>query len=133
MVELVYTQHSKCCGASLEGSSPSFGTMSTIKELTQKVEEIISRYKKEYPNVQMDRDYFAHKITEEWGECLKEYLMLTDRGRQKGFSKEEIKEHFMEEIADVFGYILAFASNEDIDLEKALEKKWFKYLKKENS
>ena len=104
--------------------------MSDIRELTKKVNKIVSMYKEEYPDVQMDRDYFAHKLTEEWGECLKEYLMLTDRGRQKGFSKKEIKKNFSDEMADVFGYLLAFADNENIDLEKALEKKWFSYLNK---
>ena len=70
----------------------------------------------------MDRHYFPFKMTEKWGECLQAFLMLTDRGRQKGMSKEEIKLSFSEEIADVFGYLLLFADNENIDLVKALEK-----------
>ena len=103
--------------------------MSNLKELTAKVKKIVEMYKVEYPDVKIDRNYFTHKITEEWGECMKEYLMLTDRGRQKGFTKEEIKKNFSDEIADVFGYLLAFADNEGIDLEAAIEKKWFVYLK----
>jgi NTP pyrophosphatase (non-canonical NTP hydrolase) len=104
--------------------------MSDLKELTRKVKKIVEMYKGEYPDVKMDRDYFPHKLTEEWGECMKEYLMLTDRGRQKGFTKEQIKQNFSDEIADVFGYLLAFADSEGIDLEEALEKKWFVHLKK---
>ena len=54
--------------------------------------------------------------------------MLTDRVRQKDKTKEEIREEFSKELADVFGFLLLFADNEDIDLEEALEKKWFVHL-----
>ena len=54
--------------------------------------------------------------------------MYTDRGRQKNKSKEEIRKIFEKEIADVFGFLLLFAENENIDLVKALEDKWFHYL-----
>lgn len=90
----------------------------------------MKKYQKEYPDVKMDRDYLPFKITEEWGECLQTYLMLTDRGRQKGKTKKEIKQMFSDEIADVFAYLLVFASNEGIDPVKAVDKKWFTYLKK---
>lgn len=56
--------------------------------------------------------------------------MLTDRGRQKGKSKKEIKDMFGKEIADVFGYLLIFAKKENIDIVKELENKWFAYLDK---
>ena len=101
-----------------------------IQEFTEKAKAVMERYKKEYPNVKMDRDFLPFKITEEWGECLQAYLMLTDRGRQKGKNKEEIKELFGEEIADVFAYVLLFAENEGVDLAEAIEKKWFAYLEK---
>jgi len=101
-----------------------------IQELTKKVGEVIKKYKEEYPEVKMDRDYFPFKITEEWGECLQAYLMLTSRGRQKGKTKDEIKKEFSKEMADIFGYLLIFAQNENIDLAEELKKKWFVYLKK---
>lgn len=103
--------------------------MSEIMQLTEKVKRIVRLYHEKYPEVNMDRDYAPFKITEEWGECLQAYLMLTDRGRQKGKSKEEIKSILQAEIADVFGYLLMFADNEGVDLAKAMEKKWFGYLK----
>lgn len=99
-----------------------------IQELTEKVSKVIELYKEEYPDVKMDRDYFPFKISEEWGECLQTYLMLTDRGRQKGKTKEEIKDMFAKEIADVFGYLLLFAQKENIDIVKEIENKWFVYL-----
>ena len=56
--------------------------------------------------------------------------MLTDRGRQKGKTKEEIRELFSQEFADVFAYLLLFAEDEGIDLVESLKEKWFSYLEK---
>ncbi|QQR82586.1 pyrophosphatase [Candidatus Campbellbacteria bacterium] len=70
----------------------------------------------------MDRDYAPFKLTDEWGECVQVYLMLTKRGRQKGKTEEEIQEMLREKIADVFGYLLLFAEQENIDLSDALKK-----------
>lgn len=88
----------------------------------------MQKYEQEFPDVKVDRDYFPFKVTEEWGECLQTYLMLTDRGRQKGQSKEEIKEALANEIADVIGFLLLFADREGIDPVEALNKKWFSRL-----
>ena len=100
----------------------------TLGELTQKAKRIMAMYSDEYPEVKIDRDYYPFKITEEWGECMQAYLMFTDRGRQKGKSKEEIKQMLEEEIADVFGYLLLFAEREGVEIEKALDNKWFRHL-----
>lgn len=103
-----------------------------MKEFVRKAQEVQRKYQAEYPDVKMDRDYLPFKITEEWGECLQVYLMLTDRGRQKGKSKEEIRELFAQEMADVFAYLLLFAEAEGIDPVQAVENKWFSYLKGES-
>ncbi len=100
-----------------------------IKELTAKAKRVMDNYRIDFPDVKMDRDYIPFKITEEWGECLQAYLMLTDRGRQKGKSKEEIKELLSQEFADVFAYLLLFADAEGVDLAESVKKKWFAYLK----
>jgi NTP pyrophosphatase (non-canonical NTP hydrolase) len=100
-----------------------------INELTAKAKRVMEIYKTDFPDVKMDRDYIPFKITEEWGECLQAYLMLTDRGRQKGKSKEEIKELLSQEFADVFAYLLLFAEAEGVDLAESVRKKWFAYLK----
>lgn len=101
-----------------------------LKELTEKTKKVMEKYKKDFPDIKMGRDYLPFKITEEWGECLQVYLMLTDRGRQKGKNKEEIRRMFSEEFADVFAYLLLFADSEGIDLIAAISKKWFAYLEK---
>lgn len=102
---------------------------SELGEMTEKVKKVMERYKVDFPDVKIDRDYIPFKITEEWGECLQVYLMLTDRGRQKGKSKEEIKEMLSHEFADVFAYLLLFAESEGIDPIEAVTEKWFAYLK----
>lgn len=99
-----------------------------LKDITEKVKTVMQRYEQEFPDVKVDRDYFPFKITEEWGECLQAYLMLTDRGRQKGKNKEEIKGMFSNEIADVLGFLLLFADKEGVDPVDALSKKWFSRL-----
>lgn len=87
----------------------------TLKEVVEKAKLVIAKYQEEYPDVNMDRDYYPFKITEEWGECLQVYLMLTDRGRQKGKTKEEIQAELSKELSDVFTYLLLFADAHNID------------------
>jgi NTP pyrophosphatase (non-canonical NTP hydrolase) len=99
-----------------------------LAEIVEQAKKVIQKYREDFPDVQMDRDYLPLKVTEEWGECLQTYLMLSDRGRQKGKSKEEIKEMLAQEFADVFAYLLLFADSEGIDPIQAIDKKWFAYL-----
>lgn len=102
-----------------------------LSEAIGKVKAVMEQYEREFPDVKVTRDYFPFKITEEWGECMQTYLMLTDRGRQKGKTKEEIKAMFSDELADVFGFLLLFAEREGIDPMEALSKKWFSLLKEQ--
>ena len=101
-----------------------------MNELIKKAKEVMRKYSEEFPEINVDRDYFPFKLTEELGECIQKYLMLTDRGRQKNKNKEEIRKLFEDEIADVFGFLILFADNEKIDLEKAIQNKWFSRLEK---
>ncbi len=96
-----------------------------VDELAKKAKLVMEKYKEEFPEIKVDRDYFPFKVTEEWGECMQAYLMYTDRGRQKNKNKEEIKKIFFREFADVFGFLLLFAKEEGIDIEKELQDKWF--------
>src|SRR4051812_32878613 len=95
-----------------------------LREAIEKVKAVMEKYKREFPDVEVTRDYYPFKVTEEWGECMQTYLMLTDRGRQKGKTKGEIKQMFTDEIADVFGFLLLFAEHEGIDPMDAISKKW---------
>jgi NTP pyrophosphatase (non-canonical NTP hydrolase) len=103
-----------------------------IQQLTKRANAVMRDYKRRYPDVKIDRDYLPFKITEEWGECLQVYLMLTNRGRQKGKKRKEIQKLFSEEFADVFAFLLLFADKENVDIVESMTKKWFKYLKNKN-
>lgn len=102
--------------------------MADLGDLTRRAKLVMAKYMAEHPEVVVDRDYYPFKVTEEWGECLQAYLMLTDRGRQKGLSKDEIRAELEKEIGDVFGFLMLFAEREGIDLATALEKKWLSRL-----
>lgn len=99
-----------------------------LTEILAKAKRIMAMYQEEHPEVKVDRDYYPFKVTEEWGECLQAYLMLTDRGRQKGLSKDEIRAELEKELGDVFGFLLLFADREGIDLSGAIHKKWLSRL-----
>ena len=103
-----------------------------INELAKKVEEISKGYSDQF-KINRDNDWFIFKIQEELGEMIKEYLMWTKRGRQKGFSEEEIKKNFETELADLLCQVLLFANYNNVDLMKRIEEKWFKYQNRRQS
>lgn len=100
----------------------------SISELSDKVERVSSGYVN-HNNITRDHDWFVFKLQEELGELTQQYLMMTDRARKKGLSDEEIKNNFTEEVADVFAHVLLLTKHFDIDIEKAVQEKWLKYLK----
>ncbi len=97
-----------------------------INKLAKKVEEVSSGYSNQF-GIKRDGDWFIFKIQEELGEMIKDYLMWTKRGRQKGFSEEEIKKNFETELADLLCQVLLFANHNNVDLMKRIEEKWFKH------
>ena len=103
-----------------------------INKLAKKVEEVSSGYSNQF-GIKRDGDWFIFKIQEELGEMIKDYLMWTKRGRQKGFSEEEIKKNFETELADLLCQVLLFANHNNVDLMKRIEEKWFKHQKERQS
>lgn len=99
-----------------------------LKELTQKVLMVSDQYEKNC-KIKRDEDWYILKLHEEIGELTQNYLSYTLRGRSRNLTKEELKENISNELADVLGQILLFANYHDINLEKSMENKWFKYLK----
>jgi len=98
-----------------------------IKEIIEKIVLVSDKYAKNC-DINRDDDWYVLKLQEEFGELIQNYLSFSGRGRNRGKSDVEIKEDFADELADVFGQILLVANHNDIDVEKALERKWFKYL-----
>ena len=73
-------------------------------------------------------DWYLLKLQEELGELTAEYLKATGRGRKKGAGASAIRQALEDEAADVLATLLLFARHNGVDLEAALERKWFQYL-----
>ncbi|MEP6806570.1 MAG: hypothetical protein ABI892_18730 [Flavobacterium sp.] len=99
-----------------------------LNALTKKVIMVSDQYEKNC-NIKRDEDWFILKLHEEMGELTQNYLSYTSRGRDRNQTQEELKKNIANEVADVFGQILLFSNYHNIDIEKSMEDKWFKYLK----
>ena len=96
--------------------------------MAEQIEIVANRYAREI-NVTRDDDWYVFKLQEELGELTQKFLMMSNRGRQKGFTPEEIREQFEDEVADTFSLVVLLARHFQVDLEQAVDRKWFKYLK----
>jgi len=99
----------------------------SLDELTGLVSEVSDIYASRN-DIARDDDWYLLKVQEELGELAAEYLRLTRRGRMKGAEPETVRQALEDEAADVLAMLLLFAQNNAIDLDAALERKWFKYL-----
>jgi NTP pyrophosphatase (non-canonical NTP hydrolase) len=79
-------------------------------------------------DIARDDDWYLLKLQEELGELTAEYLKTTGRGRLKGADAATIRTALEDEAADVLAMLLLFACNNGIDLDAALQRKWFRYL-----
>lgn len=97
--------------------------MHNLDLLAKKFNVAIVKYCDTYEIVKND-DWVIMKLQEEVGELFQAWLMHTGRARDKGQSPEQLKEMMANEITDVFGMIMTFASTQGVDLNKYIEKKW---------
>ncbi len=100
----------------------------TLNEMADQIQAVSDRYAREI-NITRDDDWYVFKLQEELGELTQKFLMMSNRARQKGFSPEEIRRQFEDEVADTFSLAVLLARHFEIDLESAVDRKWFKYLK----
>ena len=99
----------------------------TLAELTGLVAEVSDTYASRN-DIARDDDWYLLKVQEELGELTAEYLKTTARGRLKGADGATVRQALEDETADVLAMLLLFARNNQIDLDAALERKWFRYL-----
>jgi NTP pyrophosphatase (non-canonical NTP hydrolase) len=99
----------------------------SLAELTALVAEVSDLYASRQ-NIARDDDWYMLKVQEELGELTAEYLRSTGRGRLKGAEPAAIRQALEDEAADLLAMLLLFARNNRIDLDAALQRKWFKYL-----
>lgn len=100
----------------------------TLGEMAARIEEVATRYAREI-NITRDDDWYVFKLQEELGELTQKFLMMSGRARQKGYSTDEIRRQFEDEVADTFSLVILLAEHFGVDLEQAVDRKWFKYLK----
>jgi NTP pyrophosphatase (non-canonical NTP hydrolase) len=103
--------------------------MATITELTERVEQVSAIYA-ERCDIRRDADWYALKLQEEAGELVAEYLRGSGRGRVGERSEAAIREALENEAADLLAQVLLFCRHSGIDVEAALERKWFAHLER---
>ncbi len=99
----------------------------SLAELLPLVAEVSDTYASRN-GITRDDDWYILKIQEELGELTAEYLKATARGRLKGADSTIIRQALEDETADVLATLMLFARHNGIDIEAALERKWFQYL-----
>jgi NTP pyrophosphatase (non-canonical NTP hydrolase) len=101
--------------------------MTELADLSEKAERVSSLYARRC-NIRRDDDWFALKLSEELGELLAEYLRLTGRGRLHGEGAAATHLRLEDEAADLLAQLLLFCRHNGVDIEAALERKWFFHL-----
>ena len=103
--------------------------MATLTELSERIEQVSAIYAARC-DIRRDADWYALKLQEEAGELVAEYLRGSGRGRVAGRSDEAIRTALEDEAADLLAQVLLFCRHNDIDVEAALERKWFAHLER---
>jgi len=98
-----------------------------VQELTQNLSAISDLYSKRF-SIERTPEWYLIKIQEELGELSSSFLKMTGRARTEGVSDNELRKNFEDEIADVLAMTMLFAKNQGVDIEKALQQKWYKHL-----
>lgn len=87
------------------------------------VEAISQVYARRF-GVERTDDWLLLKLTEEVGELAQAYLARGGRTRSVGDDPEGA---FRDELADVLAHVLLVAERFGVDLDAALEAKWFRW------
>ncbi len=103
--------------------------MATLTELTERLEQVSAIYA-ERCNIRRDADWYALKLQEEAGELVAEHLRSTGRGRVGERTEAAIRAALEDEAADLLAQVLLFCRHNRIDVEAALERKWFAHLER---
>jgi len=98
-----------------------------IREPEEKVAQVSDVYAKKF-EINRDHDWFLLKIQEELGELTSAHLKLSQRARIGTNSQDDLKKNLKDEIADVLAMTVLYARHRGINIEEALQEKWFKYL-----
>ncbi len=103
-----------------------------ISKLSNDLEKISSAYAKRY-NIKQTPEWYLLKLTEELGELTQSYLKYMGQARTNGTEQGQLRRELEDELADVLGMTLLVAKNQNIDIKKAIMRKWLRYLKQPES
>lgn len=99
-----------------------------FEELKQKVVKRALQYGEEN-NIDIDLEYSVLKLVEELGEYTQALLIHQKKSRpSKHLDHNESHEQLAKELADLVGLAILNAHFLGVDLEKAIEEKWFSKL-----
>lgn len=101
--------------------------MASLDELSELVARVSDVYAAR-TGVVRDDDWYALKLQEEAGELIAEHLRLSGRGRLKAGGRSGAETARADEAADLFAMVLLYCRHNNIDLEAALQRKWFAHL-----
>jgi NTP pyrophosphatase (non-canonical NTP hydrolase) len=99
------------------------GVTMDVLLLRDKIAEAGDRYAASL-NIDPTDDWVILKTLEEAGELVQSFLRYSARARTRGLTAEELKRALDDEIADLLGFSLVLAKRFDVDLLRALERKW---------
>lgn len=100
--------------------------MADLQRFMKVLEQVSKRYAELF-SICRDEIWFLLKLQEELGELTQAFLMYHGKARTKGKSREEIEHNLRMEIADVIAHALLLAHAHGVDVEQALNEKWFVY------
>ena len=94
----------------------------TLAELTARAAQVSDIYAANYA-IARDDDWFLLKLQEELGELAQAHLRLSGRGRGAATEADRAAE-----AADVLCMLLLYCQRHGVDLQAAVEGKWFAWL-----
>lgn len=98
--------------------------------LTEEVSQVVNTYCDKF-NITSNNEWYLLKIQEELGELVQSYLELNNKSRKRDTTNEELKQNFENEVADLFCIVLAMSKHNEINLERVINDKWLKWIKKQ--
>lgn len=94
-----------------------------LAELARRFQEASDSYARA-SGIVRDEDWYALKLAEELGELTQAWVRLTGRGRSQGASEYDLRDRLADEAADLLGHVLLFAARQELDLPRAIQRKW---------
>ncbi|MGI3170523.1 hypothetical protein ACRARG_15335 [Pseudooceanicola sp. C21-150M6] len=83
--------------------------------------------------IERDAAFYIGKLTEETGELVAAHLKLAGLARTEGEDDATLRRQQEDEAADLFGFLLLFADWQGIDLAQAFDRKWGRYLDRDDT